>query len=531
MDAHEFQQWLLGKLHIPLLHFPKGNPTSGQTWPELSFRMLLRHIYRQQRFWGDIADKQPEMEQHACLLQFLGLAENLFTEEYGRLVQRKSDAEQLRARRDQFGATLDELARDLVAQPGLSSGVSAETLRAAEARLSQQVQELRQRRSELLLTARDGLGAPEQRNQIADLGQQRADALSALEEYQRKTRATADRLSHLRQYRADLADELERLARAGDAGAVLADLKITHCPACDQEVTPHAVQENHCFLCHQQFADELMLEGLGDVRLKFEQDRISGELKEAQELSEVLQRELGKLKREGLETEEALQRIESKLAPSRTAVSALVRDDVSALDMGLGEASERQRQLSRISSAFEVGTDLAGQVTAIEREVQLLRDRVDEAVSAIDFEAAADALEAGMNAYLRTLNELRPNTWRHNPVKVDVYRSRFGFRVGTRRWSAALGGTDTLYFLMAYHFGLMTLSDRSTSHYPGLSIIDLPGDFLGEAIEDKENFIVQPFIDLLNRDEYEGAQLIITGASFAGLAGAHMQKLTHVYVA
>ena len=43
---------------------------SGQTWPELSFRTLLRHIYRQQRFWSDLADKQPEGDQHACLLHF-----------------------------------------------------------------------------------------------------------------------------------------------------------------------------------------------------------------------------------------------------------------------------------------------------------------------------------------------------------------------------------------------------------------------------------------------------------------------------
>ena len=50
MSARDFQHWLLARLDIPLLHFPKGNPMSGQTWPELSFRILLRHIYRQQRF-------------------------------------------------------------------------------------------------------------------------------------------------------------------------------------------------------------------------------------------------------------------------------------------------------------------------------------------------------------------------------------------------------------------------------------------------------------------------------------------------
>src|ERR1700688_4201591 len=31
----DFQRLLLEKLHIPVLHFPKGNPMSGQTWPEL----------------------------------------------------------------------------------------------------------------------------------------------------------------------------------------------------------------------------------------------------------------------------------------------------------------------------------------------------------------------------------------------------------------------------------------------------------------------------------------------------------------
>jgi hypothetical protein len=100
-----------------------------------------------------------------------------------------------------------------------------------------------------------------------------------------------------------------------------------------------------------------------------------------------------------------------------------------------------------------------------------------------------------------------------------------------RRWHAVLGGTDTLYFLMAYQYGLLTLSDKPGRHYPGLSIIDVPGEFSGEAVEDKENFIVQPFIDLLGRDQYKGGQLLITGASFSGLKGAHRLQLTHVYTA
>jgi hypothetical protein len=47
------------------------------------------------------------------------------------------------------------------------------------------------------------------------------------------------------------------------------------------------------------------------------------------------------------------------------------------------------------------------------------------------------------------------------------------------------------------------------------------GEFSGEDIKDKENLILQPFTDLLKRDEFKGAQLIITGASFTGLEEAH----------
>ena len=136
-----------------------------------------------------------------------------------------------------------------------------------------------------------------------------------------------------------------------------------------------------------------------------------------------------------------------------------------------------------------------------------------------------------MNAYFEALNRLRPQTWHHSPVQLNLSRREAVFRVGSRRWMAALGGTDSLYFLMAYHYGLLSLSGKAGSHYPGIAIIDLPGEFLGEAIEDKENFIVQPFVELLEGEAFEGAQLLITGASFTGLAGVHFQVLRHVHVA
>lgn len=531
MPAREFQHWLMKCLGIPLLNFPKGNPMSGQTWPELSFRMLLRHIYRQQRFWGGIADQQPEGEQQACLMQFLGLAERIYSDEYGQLVELKMRAEKLKARREQYGQTLEELARDVLGEPGLTVSVTSGSVQAALERLGRDTSGLHQRRTEILTSTSERAILPEHRGRVAQLGERRAELLVGLEETRHKVKAAAERLQDLQRYRSDVADELDRIARAEDAGAVLADLRITHCPACDQAIASKATDPDHCFLCHQHLPEEPFIEELGSVRLRFEQDRLSGELKEADELLSVLRREHRRLSEEIFASEEALRTVEQELAPARKAVAALVQEEISSIDVALGQMSERDRQIRRIAAALDVGVDLTKQIDELEKQIEPVQRRVDELLQGVDFDASASLLEDGMNEYLNAINLHRPGVWRHSAVDVDLSRSGFTIRVGRRRWQVALGGTDTLYFLMAYHYGLLSLSSKAGCHYPGLTIIDVPGEFSGEAVEDKENFIVQPFVELLARDEYRGAQLIITGASFVGLAGAHFQRLTHVHVA
>jgi hypothetical protein len=78
--------------------------------------------------------------------------------------------------------------------------------------------------------------------------------------------------------------------------------------------------------------------------------------------------------------------------------------------------------------------------------------------------------------------------------------------------------------------GYSHLACRRDTTTPGLVILDMPAEFAGELIEDKDNFIVQPFIELLDREEFSGTQMIITGASFAGLEGATRRQLIEVHV-
>lgn len=230
-------------------------------------------------------------------------------------------------------------------------------------------------------------------------------------------------------------------------------------------------------------------------------------------------------------TGDELGKVQNELQPARQAVSALVQDEISLIDRALGEASERQASLNRVARALAVEDQMQQKIAQLEKEIEPIDARLDEAKRSIDFDDRADLLEDGMNTYLNAISEIRPNVWPHGKVSMKLSASGFTLRVGRRKGSAVLGGTDSLYFLMAYHYGLLSLSAIDGCHYPGLSIIDVPGEFSGEEVGDKEDFIVQPFIDLLAREEYEGAQLIISGASFSGLKGVHRNRLDHVYVA
>jgi hypothetical protein len=530
MGIREFQHWLMEKLGIPILHYPRGNPMSGQTWPELSFRSLLRHIHRQQRFWGDLADKQFEGEQHACILQFMGLAEVLFSDDYAELVRLKMDSQRLKARRDQYGQTLEELTREVLSEPGLTVSVNAQSIRSAQERVKSEIEVLQIKRVALISDVQNQAVDKSQQSRVSTLGKHRADLLAEIGSLQVQLREATGRLEELRSDRIELGNELERITRASDAGEVLSDLRVTHCPACDQPVA-QSNEAADCFLCHQHVPSADENDQLGSVRIQFEQDRLTAELKEVNELASILEREVREFTKSIANAREDIGKVQNELKPALEAVSALVQDEVSSFDRALGGASERQAQLSRVTRALAIEDEMQDEILQLARDIEPIEKRLGEAKRAIDFDARAALLEDGINSYLNAINEIRPDVWRHDLVSIDLSASGFNVRVGRRKWSAVLGGTDSLYFLMAYHYGLLSLSGKDSYHYPGLSIIDVPGEFSGEEVGDKENFIVQPFIDLLAREEYSGAQLVISGASFTGLEEVHRKRLDHVYTA
>lgn len=102
--------------------------------------------------------------------------------------------------------------------------------------------------------------------------------------------------------------------------------------------------------------------------------------------------------------------------------------------------------------------------------------------------------------------------------------------INGQTWEAKLGETLKLYFLLAYNYTLLKLTNRSWAHYPGLTILDLPAKLDdGSSVADKENFVLEPFVELLHRPEMKGAQLICTGSAFSDLEGVNRIVLEHVW--
>lgn len=96
------------------------------------------------------------------------------------------------------------------------------------------------------------------------------------------------RLADVGAFQKQVDSEISRLERAQKAGDVLANLKVTHCPACDQEVKKPLVAGAECYLCGQDTTTGSSATKEPLKRLEFELDQLKGERKENTELLESL---------------------------------------------------------------------------------------------------------------------------------------------------------------------------------------------------------------------------------------------------
>lgn len=516
------------KLEIPVVNYPQGNPYGTRAWPELSWRSLFRHVYRRQTFWGDFADYQPASEQHACLLQFLGIASDLFSEKYRNLVSNEKKITELQIAKDQFVSMLQEVSKEIVDEQELGIALTPQSIQAAIQRIRAQIQERRSQREAVISSLLDSVtkdgaenGAPTNRDKVEELGENLANLYVEQEAILSSLQKTEARLGEIRSYREVIADEHSRMERALHSGSALADIKITNCPACDREIQM-VENDSRCHLCKRPFDKDVPPTNTSTQRLEFEFEQLNGELEETDELLTRLANDVRRLYAEKARAAVRISRIKELLEPTRSAITVILPPDIGIADVEIGRLQERLQQLERISTTLERREKIADQINEIQEAVNALELEIAEQSKRIDFERAGDLITDGMNTYLNQIKAINPKSWTQEEVNFRIGKNDFSAKVRTGNWRSKLGGTLTLYFLIAYHYALINLTPLPNCNYPGLVLLDFPAELEdASSVADKENFVIEPFVGLLGQPDMASTQLIAAGSSFENLEGAH----------
>ena len=528
IGATEFQSFLLEQLRIPEVNYPQGNPYGLRTWPTLRFRSLYRHIYRRQKLWDEFADKQPISEQHACISQFLGLADKLFSDSYAELVIKQKKIQELESRRENFLNILSEISNDLLGENITGISLTPKGIEKAIHGIKEKQEMIKEERDSLLQStvkeSTERTGADEARTKV--LSQELVELRAIRDDLAARINANIRRRAEICSFR-DLAEaELDRLKRVKSSSEVLSPIRISFCPACEKEVNISETSSELCHLCGQDIEDT---GSSNERRLDFEIEQLEAEIRESDDIIANLSRDDEVLADKQQKLENRIRDIESQIEPTRTAVMAVLPSDLLIMDSEIGRMQEQLSQIERIGKSLSRREELASEAKDIRKQVAGVDAEVSRLSSELDFEGAADHISDSMNEYVKALVIDKTSLWTQREISFSLREKDFKARVGRVSWKAQLGATLSLYFLFAYHYALISLVQYPECNYPGLCILDFPAEVEGVTVEDKENFILNPFIELMGADEFQNSQLIAAGRSFEGLIGANRLRLTRIW--
>lgn len=513
LSAEEFSNELLTLLQIPILKIPKGNPYTN-TWPDLSFRTLYRHIYRQERFWNDIADKQPEADQFASIAQFLGIAKLVFPQELTTIVHKNKELIKLQAQKDQFEIVLDRITRNMTSgnDDSFINFVSKKEINNSINILEQEiVKNLKER--ELLI--HNIIINKKESDEIfveKKLASERAELLPIREELELDINRNFQQIKRLEELKLRLDSEIDKLKRT-KISSLISDIQVSHCPACDQEVKHKlAKDDTSCFLCEQEIRD---MDIVSD-RVEFEIKQLMTERREMAELIQNNTNSLEKLSAEYKKINDKITLLERELKPLRSTVAIYTDESLSRLDANRGRLEEKIENYKRIQKNIELKEELTKKIDQLTKDIKKISSKAVNETFEIDYSNLSSIIEDGMMEYINEITKNDQSRWSQNRIKVFLSDNKINFVIGNTKWSA-LSATLKAYFLLAYHYTLLKISLEEKFNYPGLLIVDFPVQFGDKTtMINSLNYLVEPFIKL-SSDMEEKIQIIFSGRSFVGL--------------
>ena len=286
---------------------------------------------------------QPESKQHACILQFLGLAEHLFFSDLSTLTDKRKRLAYLEMRREYFTELMQKLLTDLMADPDLSAGITAHAIENAAGRIEHEANQLVERRSVVMAEVRDR--SYTSKGQLTAILEERSVALHNRERACNEVAAIRARLAELEEYERNLNREAQRLDRADAAAGVLEDIRVTHCPACDQSVEGRAHEAERCFLCGQTTLSTDLTSDAAARRLRFERERVTAEQAEAVDLLESARQEVARRQSAVEEADRRIRDMDLVLKPFQAAASAIVPEEVALLDQRIGTLKTKRQTI------------------------------------------------------------------------------------------------------------------------------------------------------------------------------------------
>lgn len=527
INITNFSERILKTLNIKDdIKYPRGNPYTTQ-WVELGFRSLLRHIYRRESYWSDIADKQPINEQHAAQYQFFGIADKIYSKEYDNNVTDEKRLAVLQAQKDQYNTILNRIAVEMAPKGQEILNYASEIdINTRIERLENELVSLQQERDKLVAQHLASV-LPEQDKILSQENDLLTDHLNTLNKKEETNNSISQLIKRKSEYVSiseTLSDEIAKLNRTKKSG-IIANLKITHCPACDQptEKLENKDESAHCFLCHQKIEEKESV--INKDRIDFEINQVNSEAAEVKEIISTIEGQVTELEEYSKELTERLYYIDRELKPLRDKLFALTHQDLAHIDVHRGRVEEQIQNYKRLLNNVKYRQEIASQISSLTVKIDNEKKLQDVEARAIPFGEIAEDLRIAMQFYVNGVSSDERQFWTHKgQITVGINDTRVTFFVNNKPWDS-LGSRDKDIFFLAYHFGLLSMTEKKKYQYPGIVLIDLPAE-LGQVTEDSYNLLIQPFIRLCKKyKKTKHLQVIVAGRSFKNLTDANIIEL------
>lgn len=524
MSAKHFSEFILGKLDIPLIQVPSGSPYGDRAWPELSWRELLRHMYKQERFWSDFAQKQSEVVRSACILHFLDAAKRIYSEQFTRFVAKQKEKSKLEAQKAVFVGVLQDFAVDLIGQPEMTVSITPDSVSVTRKRLHNRLTEIEKQRISLLESS-------DRQKSISVPGYE--DAKQRLESFHQELgrldnekNQNVRRRAELVEYAKTLESELARFARAKTGASVLADLTVTHCPACDQEIPDHRYSHDNCQVCGQKYLSADENEAAGRRRIEFEEQQVAEELDELRKLIAELLEQACALDVRITDLQQMIHADQRAIAAATLLAVRAIPPELALFDQEIGQISAQLSQLDRIERSLASREEMNVRIAYLDDEITALDSEIKRITPNVDYQKLSDVLADRMNDYLNALNADSLSRWKTGRVSVKLRKDSFDLLLDNQSWAVKAGGTANYIIQLAYHFALFSLTKDDRYNYPGFLIIDFPPHFAkADDLRDSETYLLEPFVKLCALERMSGAQVIVAGRAFDNLPEANVIRL------